>query len=81
MRQETFDNQTTTDDHLMHITGLAKDKRGYTFYYTKNSWGTKDKKFDGYWYISEPYIRLKTIAVVLHKDVIPDWLKKKINIY
>jgi bleomycin hydrolase len=81
MRQETFDNQTTTDDHLMHITGLAKDKRGYTFYYTKNSWGTKDKKFDGYWYISEPYIRLKTIAVVLHRDVIPDWLKKKINIY
>jgi bleomycin hydrolase len=81
MRQETFDNQTTTDDHLMHITGLAKDKRGYTFYYTKNSWGTKDKKFEGYWYISEPYLRLKTIAVVLHKDAIPDWLKKKINIY
>jgi len=80
MRQETFDNQTTTDDHLMHITGRAKDKRGYDFYYVKNSWGTKDKKYDGYWYMSEIYIRLKTVAIMLHKDAIPGWLKNKLNL-
>jgi bleomycin hydrolase len=80
MRQETFDNQTTTDDHLMHITGLAKDQRGYTFYYVKNSWGTKDKKYSGYWYMSEPYLRLKTIAIVVHKDVVPVWMKIKLGI-
>lgn len=80
MRQETFDNQTTTDDHFMHITGLAKDKRGYTFYYVKNSWGTKDRKYDGYWYMSEPYLRYKTIAIMVHKDVVPGWLKRKLGI-
>lgn len=79
MRQETFDNQTTTDDHLMHITGMAKDQRGYKFYYVKNSWGTKDKKYDGYWYMSEIYIRLKTIAIMVHKDAVPAWLKNKLK--
>ena len=31
MRQETFDNHTTTDDHLMHLTGIAKDQTGASF--------------------------------------------------
>lgn len=79
MRQETFDNQATTDDHLMHITGMAKDHRGYKFYYVKNSWGTKDKKYNGYWYMSEIYIRLKTVAIMVHKDAIPGWLKNKLK--
>ncbi|KAF0153033.1 MAG: aminopeptidase C [Ignavibacteria bacterium] len=79
MRQVSFDNQTTTDDHLMHITGLARDKRGYKFYYVKNSWGTKDKKYDGYWYMSEIYARLKTIAIMVHKDAVPGWLKSKLK--
>ena len=80
MRQETFDNHTTTDDHLMHITGLAKDQNGAAFYYTKNSWGTKDKKYGGYWYMSEPYVRVKTIAIMVHKDAIPADIKSKLGL-
>jgi len=79
MRQDAFDNQTTTDDHLMHIVGLAKDKRGYKFYYVKNSWGTKDKKYGGYIYMSEIYARLKTVAIMVHKNAIPDRLKIKLE--
>lgn len=80
MRQETFDNQTTTDDHLMHIVGLAKDQNGTKFYYTKNSWGTKDKKYDGYWYLSESYARLKVIAIMVHRDAIPQEIKSKLGL-
>jgi bleomycin hydrolase len=81
MRQETFDNRETTDDHLMHITGLAKNlNNNAMFYYTKNSWGTKDRKYGGYWYLSEPYIRLKTIAILVHKDAIPKEIKEKLGI-
>lgn len=80
MRQESFDNHTTTDDHLMHITGIAKDQNGNKYYYTKNSWGTKDKNYGGYWYVSEQYIRLKTIAIMVHKDVIPADLKTKLGL-
>lgn len=80
MRQTTFDNYTTTDDHLMHITGIAKDQNGAKYYYTKNSWGTKDKKFDGYCYMSDSFVRLKTVAIMIHKDTIPQEIKAKLGI-
>lgn len=80
MRQESFDNHTTTDDHLMHLTGIAKDQNGTKFYYTKNSWGTTDKKYGGYWYMSEQYVRLKTIAIMIHKDAIPEELRTKMGL-
>ena len=80
MRQQTFNNHTTTDDHLMHITGIAEDQTGAKFYYTKNSWGTKDKKYNGYWYLSTPYVELKTIAIMVHKDAIPSEIKTKLGI-
>lgn len=78
MRQATFDNQTTADDHLMNITGIAHDQTGAKFYITKNSWGTKDKKYGGYWYLSGPYVRLKTIAIMVHKSAIPPDIKAKL---
>ncbi|PID62417.1 MAG: aminopeptidase [Ignavibacteriae bacterium] len=80
MRQEAFDNFDVTDDHLMHIVGLAENQEGTKFYYTKNSWGTKDRKYDGYWYMSESYIKLKTVAIMVHKDAIPQTIKDKLGI-
>ena len=79
MRQISFDTFVTTDDHLMHITGVAKNQNGTKFYYTKNSWGN-DKGYDGYWYMSESYVRLMTISIMVHKDVIPKDLKEKLKI-
>jgi bleomycin hydrolase len=80
MRQETFDNFETTDDHLMHLTGIAENQNGTKFYYTKNSWGTKDRKYDGFWYMSESYVRLKTIAILIHKDAILALIKNKLGL-
>ncbi len=80
MRQRAFDNFDVTDDHLMHITGLAKNQKGTKFYYTKNSWGTKDKKFGGFWYMSESYVRLKTVAIMVHKNAVPPGIRKKLGI-
>lgn len=80
MRQKTFDNFTTTDDHLMHITGLAKDKNNSYFYLTKNSWGTNRNKYGGYLYMSKWYIQLKTVAIMVHKDAIPKDIKKKLKL-
>ncbi|MFN8256395.1 MAG: C1 family peptidase [Bacteroidales bacterium] len=80
MRQSTFDDFSTTDDHLMHITGLAKDKDGSIFYLTKNSWGENSNPYGGYLYMSKWYVQLKTIAITVHKDAIPVDLKKKMGI-
>jgi bleomycin hydrolase len=79
MRQDAYDNFSVTDDHLMHIVGTAEDQAGTKFYYTKNSWGTKDKKYDGYWYMSEPYVRMKTIAIMVHKDAVPQKIREKLG--
>jgi len=79
MREETFDNFQTTDDHLMHLTGIAENQEGTKFYYTKNSWGTK-YNYDGYWYMSESFVKLKTIAIMVHKDAIPEDIKTKLGI-
>lgn len=79
-RQNEFENYNTTDDHLMHITGLVKDQDGKSYYKVKNSWGTKNVGNNGYIYMSEAYFKLKTISVLLHKDGIPKRLKKKLDL-
>ena len=38
-RQANFESFSTTDDHLMHIVGKAKDNAGHAYYIIKNSWG------------------------------------------
>lgn len=78
-RQITFENYKTTDDHLMHIVGTAKDKDGALYYITKNSWGIYDD-FGGYYYISKDFIKLKTIAFLVHKDAVPNNIARKCSI-
>ncbi|OHX66540.1 C1 family peptidase [Flammeovirga pacifica] len=80
LRQKTFDNYTTTDDHLMHIVGIVKDDNGSIYYVTKNSWGAESNDFGGYLYMSESYVKLKTVSIMVHKDAIPNDIKKKIGL-
>jgi bleomycin hydrolase len=78
LRQSSFESKSTTDDHLMHITGISYDKKGGKYYKVKNSWG-KDNVFEGYLYMSSAYFQLKTVAVLLHKDAAPKPIKKKLK--
>lgn len=78
-RQKTFNSYHTTDDHLMHVIGLAKDQNGNTYYYIKNSGGTNGV-YKGYLYMSKPYFRMKTTAVMVHKDALPSDLKEKLGL-
>lgn len=80
LRQETFDNFQTTDDHLMHMVGIVEDQKGNKFYKIKNSWGVKDKQYDGYYYISEAYFRLKTVALMINKEALPSDIKRKLKL-
>lgn len=79
MRQKAYDNYETTDDHGMHIYGIAKDQTGKKFYMVKNSWGT-DNKYQGTWYASEAFVKYKTMNIVVHKDAIPQAIKDKLGI-
>jgi len=79
-RQKSFDNFKTTDDHLMHLTGIVKDENGKMYYLTKNSHGKERYDYGGFLYLSEPYVRLNTIAIMVHKDALPANLVKKLGI-
>ena len=79
-RQQEFNNLNTTDDHLMHITGLLKDQNGTMYFRVKNSWGTNGMGHEGNIYFSEAFFKLKSISVMMHKNAIPKKLKKKLGI-
>ena len=79
MRQTEFDNKLTTDDHGMHIYGLAQDQNGNKFFMVKNSWGDAGK-YEGIWYVSDAFVRYKTLNIVVHKDALPKDIKKKLGI-
>ena len=80
MRQIAFDNFQTTDDHGMHIVGIAKDQDGKTFYKVKNSWGTDDSKYDGFFYASEAFVLYKTMNIMVHKNAIPKHIANKLGV-
>ena len=79
MRQDGYDRKTTTDDHGMHIYGLAKDQNGTNYFMVKNSWGEAGK-YKGIWYASDAFVRYKTMNIVVHKDAIPEHIAKKMGI-
>jgi hypothetical protein len=80
IREAGYDNKTTTDDHLMHLTGMVKDQNGTKYYITKNSWGTDRNPFGGYLNMSESFVRAKTIFVMVHKNAIPGEIKTKLGL-
>jgi bleomycin hydrolase len=80
LRQEAFDNYETTDDHDMHIVGVAMDQNGKRFYIAKNSWGTENTKHDGFIYLSEAYLRYKTLNILINKKGVPPEILKKIGL-
>ena len=78
-RQLDFETWLTTDDHLMHITGIAKDKDGNKYFLTKNSWGITGK-YDGFIYLSEKYVRLKTICILINKNALSTGMATKLGL-
>lgn len=79
MRQAAFDNYQTTDDHGMHIIGLAKDQTGKEYYIVKNSWGeTNDYK--GFLFVTKNFVKYKTTALMVNKGGIPSEIAKKLGV-
>ena len=68
LRQKAFELRSTTDDHCMALVGLAHDKQGKRYIIAKNSWGAIGR-YHGYIFMSEQYIKMKTIAVMVKKEI------------
>ena len=79
MRQDAFDNYQTTDDHGMQIYGIASDQNNNKYFMVKNSWGDSGP-YNGLWYASFPFVKYKTMSIVLHKDAIPSHIITKLGL-
>ncbi|MEP7255346.1 MAG: C1 family peptidase [Ferruginibacter sp.] len=79
LRQALFENLTTQDDHLMHITGLERSKAGKDFFIVKNSWG-KVGPDDGYINVSEGYFAINTLSLVVPKAAFSKAMLEKLKI-
>ena len=79
LRQEAYDNWETTDDHGMHIFGIAKDQNGKEYYMVKNSWG-KYGDYKGIWYMTKTYVALKTMDFMVNKNAVPADILQKIGL-
>jgi bleomycin hydrolase len=79
-RQFRFSNETTTDDHGIHLVGYL-EKDGKDWYLIKDS-GSGSRNNDsnasefGYFFFSEDYVKLKMMDFLVHKDAVKNLLEK-----
>lgn len=79
LRQQLYENLTTQDDHLMHLTGLDQTPQGKFLFKVKNSWGSVGP-FKGYIEVSEPYFAINTVSLVVPKAALSKELLKKLGL-
>lgn len=73
-RQFRFSNETTTDDHGIHLVGYL-EKDGVTWFLIKDSGaGSRNTGDIGYYYYHEDYVKLKIMGFMVHKDAVKDLL-------
>lgn len=82
-RQFRFSNETTTDDHGIHMVGYLENYNGdgKDWYLIKDS-GSGSRNNDqkapefGYYFFHEDYVKLKMMGFTIHKDAVKELLKK-----
>jgi len=79
-RQFRFANETTTDDHGMHLVGYY-EVDGITWFLIKDS-SSGSRNIDqnspefGYYFFHQDYVKLKMMGFTVHKDAVKDILTK-----
>jgi bleomycin hydrolase len=75
-RQFRFSNQTTTDDHGIHLVGY-EELDGKTWFLIKDSGaGSRNTGDKGYYFYHEDYVKLKIMDFMVHKDMFKNYQGK-----
>ncbi len=75
-RQFRFSNETTTDDHGIHLIGY-EELDGKTWFLIKDSGaGSRNTGDKGYYFYHEDYVKLKIMDFMVHKDMFKDYFSK-----
>ncbi len=76
-RQYRLSNNTTTDDHCIHLIGYYYDGEECWFMIKDSGSGGFDGPTKGYRYLHEDYVKLKMMNVMMHKEA-AEWVLKGI---
>lgn len=79
-RVQSYKNEKTERDHMLHLVGSGRDADNKKWYYLKNSWGTWLSKYRGYLYMEENFFKLKTVILMVNKQALPQQLKEKLHL-
>lgn len=75
-RQFRIDNNTTEDDHGIHLVGYL-EKDGKDWYLIKDSGsGSRNGANKGYYFYTEDYVKLKMLSFTVHKDIFRKLVKE-----
>ncbi|MBN1155363.1 peptidase C1 [candidate division KSB1 bacterium] len=75
-REYRFNNQTSTDDHLLHVLGYQRYSVHDWFLIKDSGYSATQGKFKGYYFFRGDYIKLKMLTFLVHKDAVTDLLRK-----
>jgi bleomycin hydrolase len=64
----------------MHMIGTSTDNNSQKYYVIKNSWGTQRNDCGRFLNMSESFVRLKTVAIMVNKKAIPASIAEKLKI-
>jgi len=76
VREDRIANETTGDDHGIHLVGYSRVK-GHDWFLIKDSgrsarWG----RHEGYYFFRGDYVKLKMLTFTVHKDILKNILPK-----
>ena len=75
-RELRFENGSTTDDHVLHAVGWLT-KGGTAWFLVKDSWSSAwNNDHPGYYFFREDYVKLKTLALLVHRDAVKELLAR-----
>jgi len=76
-REFRFDNETSTDDHGIHLVGHMTTPDGHDWFLIKDSGRSSRRgRFEGYYFYRDDFVRLKMLTYVVHKDAVKYVLDK-----
>ena len=78
-RQFRFSNESTTDDHGIHIVGYMDNKSGRWYLIKDSGSGSRNGSNIGYYFYHEDYIKLKIMNIMVPKDFAEEVLGRDIK--
>ncbi|UCD37869.1 MAG: peptidase C1 [Fidelibacterota bacterium] len=69
-REFRFNNETTADDHDVHLVGYLRQGDHDWFLIKDSASSAQHGKFEGYYFYREDYIKLKMLTYIVHQDAL-----------